>query len=105
MNKRIKRRWFLLVAAFIIILVGTVVFMHTLSRTYISVIGEIKGTDNLSWEDFDQFPHEDIGSGWYVYKYDLSDGGSLFLIGDSLDKPPSSIYITEKDGSETIIKK
>lgn len=91
MNKRIKLRWFLLVAVLIVLIVGTMVFMNTLSRTYITVIGEIKGTDNLSWQDFDQFPHEDIGSGRYVYKYNLSDGGSLFIIGDSLDKLPSTI--------------
>ncbi|WP_425538100.1 hypothetical protein [Microaceticoccus formicicus] len=105
MNKRIKLRWFLLVTVLIVLIFGTMVFMNTLSRTYIAVIGEIKGTDKLSWEDFDQFPHEDIGSGRYVYKYNLSDGGSLFIIGDSLDKLPSTIYITEKDGSETMINK
>lgn len=94
----------MLAAVSIVIIVGTVVFMQTPSRAYISAIRAIKGTDNLSWEDFNQFPYEDIGSGRYVYKYDLSDGGSLFIIGDSLDKPPSTIYILEKDGTETIIK-
>lgn len=102
---KVKRRWLLLVAVFIVIIVGVVIFMHTLSRTYISAIGAIKGTDHLSWEDFSQFPHEDVGSGRYVYRYELSDGCELFIIGDSLDESPSTIYITEKDGTETIIKK
>ncbi len=104
-NKRIKRRWFVLAAISIVIIGGMVFFVQTPTKTYISAIGAIKGTDSLSWEDFNQFPHEDIGSGRYVYKYDFSDGGSLFVIGDSLDKPPSTIYILEKNGTETIIKK
>ncbi|KIR01153.1 hypothetical protein P261_02894 [Lachnospiraceae bacterium TWA4] len=58
----------------------------------------IKG-ENITWEDFERFPHEDIGSGRYIYKYDMVDGNSLILNGNKLDSPPECIYIIDSNSS------
>lgn len=46
----------------------------------------------------------DIGSGQYVYKYDMADGSHLYLCGSELSVPPTTIYIVDADGKTTKIK-
>ena len=46
----------------------------------------------------------DIGSGQYVYEYDMADGSHLYLGGSELSVPPTTIYIVDADGKTTQIK-
>lgn len=46
----------------------------------------------------------DIGSGQYVYEYDMADGSYLYLCGSELSVPPTTIYIVDADGKTTQIK-
>lgn len=46
-----------------------------------------------------------IGSGQYVYEYDMVDGSHLYLCGSELSVPPTTIYIVAADGKTTQIKK
>ena len=46
----------------------------------------------------------DIGSGQYVYEYDMADGSHLYLCGSELSVPPTTIYIVDADGKTTQIK-
>ena len=46
----------------------------------------------------------DIGSGQYVYEYDMVDGSHLYLCGSELSVPPTTIYIVAADGKTTQIK-
>lgn len=63
-----------------------------------------KGIDSISWGDFEKYPHKDVGSGNYVYRYELSEGSYLYLSGGDLDTPPMYIYIIEKDGKRVNLK-
>ena len=46
----------------------------------------------------------DIGSGQYVYEYDMADGSHLYLCGSELSVLPTTIYIVDADGKTTQIK-
>ena len=58
----------------------------------------------ISWEDFDDFSYTDIGSGQYVYEYDMAGGLHLYLCGSDLSIPPTTIYIVDADGKTIQIK-
>ncbi|KFI52643.1 hypothetical protein BBIA_0324 [Bifidobacterium biavatii DSM 23969] len=63
-----------------------------------------KGIDNVSWDDFNQYPHQDVGSGNYVYRYDLPDDTHLLISGPNLDDPPMSVTFIGTDGTEIKLK-
>ena len=46
----------------------------------------------------------DIGSGQYVYEYDMADGSHLYLCGSELSVPQTTIYIVDADGKTMQIK-
>ena len=46
----------------------------------------------------------DIGSGQYVYEYDMADGSHLYLCGYELSVSPTIIYMVDADGKTTQIK-
>lgn len=77
---------------------------QTLSLDYVKQIVNEKGKDNVSWEDFGDFKHQDVGSGNYVYQYELEDGSSLFLSGTSLKYPPQYIFIVDAENGRIDIK-
>ena len=63
---------------------------------------EEKGKDNVDWKDFGHLKHEDVGSGFILEKYDLSDSNYLLLIGTSYDTKPQGITIY--DSNHKVIK-
>ena len=75
-----------------------------LCKTYIDGLIAEKGKENISWKDFDNFLYTDIGSGQYVYEYDMVGGSHLYLCGSELSIPPTSIYIVDVDGKTIQIK-
>ncbi|ULO04900.1 hypothetical protein H1230_17325 [Paenibacillus sp. 19GGS1-52] len=70
---------------------------------YISV-DELKNLSDkgvsLSWDDFNKYSFEDIGSGLYIRKYKIEGGHQLFITGKSLESPPEKIYIVNQSGKE-----
>lgn len=75
-----------------------------LYKTYIDDLIAEKGKENISWEDFDDFSYTDIGSGQYVYEYDMAGDSHLYLCGSDLSIPPTTIYIVDADGKTSQIK-
>lgn len=60
--------------------------------------------ESLSWSDFNAYVGEDIGSGLFVFKYNLVDGGYLLVSGSSLEENPQRIVYYHSDGEEEQIK-
>lgn len=50
----------------------------------------------LSWSDFEQYPHEDIGSGLYIFRYDVDENYYLSVGGGSLESSPEYILLVSK---------
>lgn len=50
----------------------------------------------LSWSDFEQYPHEDIGSGLYIFRYDIDENYYLSVGGGSLESSPEYILLVSK---------
>jgi hypothetical protein len=62
--------------------------------TFDDVIQLSKKGDELTWSDFDQYVYEDIGSGLYIFKYEIENDDTYLLIGgDNLNEKPSYIDI------------
>ena len=76
-----------------------------LYRTEVENLIMIKGVNTISWNDFDKYEHKDVGSGNYVYQYELVDGSFLYLSGNSLDSPPMYIYIVDRNKERVDLKK
>lgn len=104
MKKRYVIVIIIAVLAVLFIFVYSNLSTPALTKAYITSLSEKKGTENITWDDFKKFNHEDVGSGNYVYKYSLKEGGYLYLSGPDLNSTPMKITITNKDGSEEVIK-
>lgn len=72
-----------------------------LSISYVENLISEKGRENITWDDFSEFSHADIGSGYFVYEYDLPGGEHLYLSGGDLSAPPENIYSIDKNGKRT----
>ncbi len=75
-----------------------------LSIDDVNSIIESKGIDKVTWEDFNRYPHQDIGSGNYIYQYELSNGLCLYLSGPDLNIPPTYIYMIDQYGNRNDLK-
>lgn len=75
-----------------------------LSEREVKSLIAAKGGEEITWEDFSQYPCTDIGSGQYVYEYILKEGSRLYLTGSSLEELPESVYIICRDGEKEEIK-
>lgn len=60
--------------------------------------------ESLSWNDFNAYVGEDIGSGLFVFKYNIVDGGYLLVSGTSLEENPQRIVYYHSDGEEEQIR-
>lgn len=52
-----------------------------------------KGED-LSWEDFEDYAYQDIGSGLFIYEYEIDERFSLAIGGGSLDSEPMYVHLS-----------
>lgn len=52
--------------------------------------------EELSWSDFEQYPHEDIGSGLMIFHYDVDEDYFLLIGGVGSGYPPMYIYLVSK---------
>lgn len=55
-----------------------------------------KGND-LSWADFEQYLHEDVGSDLYIWHFEIDEIFSLSVGGGSLESSPMYIYLQAYD--------
>lgn len=58
------------------------------------VISFSKKGANLSWEDFDKFPYEEVGSGLYIRLFQIDKVYSLCVGGGSIQEKPLYIRLT-----------
>lgn len=65
-------------------------------------LSENKG--NLSWNDFEGYPFEDIGSGLYIRKYNVEDKYQLLISGASIDDKPKDIHLVKPNGEKIDIR-
>lgn len=69
-----------------------------------ALVSSNRQSPSITWSDFEQYPHKDVGSGNYVYEYLLTDGSKFYLIGNSLSEKPMYVYILNaKGGREDLI--
>lgn len=60
---------------------------------------------SLSWEDFENFVHEDVGSGRYIWKFSIVEPEyTLSVEGNSLDEPPEHILLFNEAGDNIEIR-
>lgn len=74
---------------------------RTLTMEKVKALAQ-KGED-LGWRDFGIYPHEDVGSGLYVYRYEIDENYSLLIGGASQEEPPMYIRLVSAQDSEKYI--
>lgn len=74
---------------------GTAASVTQLTLDDVAVLAE-KG-DALSWADFEQYLHEDVGSGQYIWHFEIDEIFSLTIGGGSLESNPMYIYLEAYD--------
>lgn len=99
-----RKKIYILIFVTVSIVIGGYIFTSNLSEKYVNLLITIKGIDNISWHDFERYSYQDIGSGNYVYQYELSNGSYLYLSGPELTSPPVYIYIVNEDGIRIDLK-
>lgn len=104
-NGRIKIMIVLLLLLIAIIGLGIIMNQNNkmLSMSVVDETVSRKGKDNITWSDFEKYPHNDIGSGIYIYEYLMQNGYKLYIGGASIDELPQYIYIIDKSGNKTDI--
>ncbi len=70
----------------------------SLRKMNIDDINQLKTKTEFSWDDFSLYESEDIGSGLFVFKYELDEGGYVLVSGPSLDQKPQTIMYYRPDG-------
>lgn len=66
-------------------------------------IEALRNQTSFTWDDFSAFDGEDIGSGLFIFRYDLLDGGYMLVSGTSMDQDPQQVLFCHPDGTEEII--
>lgn len=74
----------------------------TLSLEEVSDLAQ-KG-EKLTWEDFEAYSFEELGSGLYIRKYEIDDDYHVLVGGGSIDKTPSYIYLVKTNGEKIDIR-
>ncbi len=57
--------------------------------------------EELTWEDFEAYSFEDIGSGLHIRKYEIDDDYHVLVGGRSIDIDPMYIYLVKTNGEKT----
>ncbi|WP_150267288.1 hypothetical protein [Paenibacillus tepidiphilus] len=56
----------------------------------------------LTWEDFTDYPYEDVGSGLYVRQYQVEGGYRLLINGPSTKEAPFCICLVNPEDESNI---
>ena len=67
------------------------------------VIRISKKGENITWDDFKDFKNEDIGSGLWVYKFEIDDEYHLIISGNK-EYEPNYIYLVDKAKNQINVK-
>ena len=59
--------------------------------------------NELTWSDFEGFSYSDIGSGLFIWDFEINERFHLRVIGGSTNVAPTSIRLGANDGSESWI--
>lgn len=59
--------------------------------------------EELTWSDFESYSHEDIGSGLYIYRYEVGENYYLLLGGGGTEIPPMYIKLVSKTDADAHI--
>ncbi|GAF09373.1 hypothetical protein [Paenibacillus pini] len=59
---------------------------------------------DLTWNDFDDYPYEDIGSGLYIRNYKIDEDYHVSVGGASIEKKPLYIYLVKANGEKIDIR-
>ena len=100
MGKKSRKKQMIAVSALTFFLGMILLFFTIPSKNYVNLIIHVKGKENMTWNDFSRFSHNDIGSGQYVFEYPLVGGSHLYLAGSELESKPDYIYIIDRDGKK-----
>ena len=60
--------------------------------------------ENLTWEHFDSYYHEDIGSGLYIHHYPIDENYDLLIGGGGTEVPPMYIRLVSKENPDRCIE-
>lgn len=60
--------------------------------------------EELTWEDFEAYSFEDIGSGLHIRKYEIDDDYHVLVGGRSIDIDPMYIYLVKTNGEKIDIR-
>lgn len=96
-----KMTAFLLALTFMLAFAGCTVTepqQKTLTLEKVKKLAE-KGED-LSWNDFEQYDHEDVGSGLHIYRYDIDENYCLFIGGGSTQETPMYVQLVYRTNAE-----
>jgi len=69
-----------------------------------NVIEISKKGENIDWKDFEDYEFTDIGSGLFIYKYDIDDEYHL-LVGGSPESKPIYVYLVHKTKNQIDIRR
>ena len=67
MGKKSRKKQMIAVSALTFFLGMILLFFTIPSKNYVNLIILVKGKENMTWNDFSRFSHNDIGSGQYVF--------------------------------------
>lgn len=59
-----------------------------------------KKGQELTWKDFEAYDGSDVGSGAYVYCYEMDNDLKLIITGTSLEEKPMYILLVKNDDTE-----
>lgn len=60
--------------------------------------------EHLSWDDFEGYSFEEMGSGLYIRQYRMQDHYQLLMGGPSLEKVPEYIYLIKESGERIDVR-
>lgn len=76
---------------------------ETRKLTLEDVIEISKKSEDVDWVDFEEFEYKDIGSGLFIYKYDINDEYHL-LMGGAQSSKPLYAYLVHKTKNQIDIR-
>ncbi len=86
----------------VIILGGCSSFEPT--KLTLEIVKELaKKGEDLTWNDFEQYNYEDIGSGLYIYHYNIDENYCLMIGGGDIQSAPMYIRLVSKPNDSQFI--
>lgn len=55
----------------------------------------------LNWDTFENYEHVDVGSGVYLWEYEVEDNHKLLIGGNDLKSSPTQVFLIDSEGNST----